>query len=144
VSSPRARLTRAEVYAHFVNYFEAYLVLTRQAKQAAATGEVALLGRLMELRQQTIERIDRLQQDCAFLLSSKAVEEEEAEARKLRARVMELIETCQAEEEGMDAAFVKLRDGFRGQAEQLAKGQRGLRGYAGQANRQAQFFDTRK
>ncbi len=136
--------TREEIYTQLVHFFEAYAVLTEQVVLAADSGEVELLGKLMELRQKTIQRVDHFEKKFSKRLTVALDMEPEDAVRQLRLRIQELIDRSAALEVGLSGKMAVLRDQNKSQAKKLATGQRVLRGYTQKVDKRARYVENIK
>jgi hypothetical protein len=136
--------TRLMLFEQLRHFFEAYRMLTEQLVRALDQDDAAMLGRMTELRRETLQQIDRFEGEHPELLSVAPQDESDPESAVVRQQIREIMASCQALEVGMPARLAALRDSLKNQANGLARGQRGLKGYAqGGASRSRYVEETK-
>ncbi len=138
--------TRKQAYLQLENFFGAYKLLTKQIRKEADEGRAERIPYLMELRAQTINKIDDYQDQFANLFQIPFEQETDEEILSIRKRLREILSHCTELEEGLSEIFDQLQKSQREQAGVLAKGQRGLRAYSNvqHRDRKARYVEEKK
>lgn len=137
--------SEAEFFKKLKEYFEFYLLLTARIQLSTTEEKIEDLQKFVLLRQETIKRINNLENRYPEYLTEAAKEASAKEIQTLRVEVKELMEQCMSAEQGMDKAMEKLRDKNRDEAGQVAKGQRGIKAYTAYSeSKSARYIKDKK
>lgn len=136
--------SRLDLFVELNHFFEAYFALTEQMGSAVEREQLELITRLIELRRQTQLRVDTFLSEHPNLLDIQIDEESDSLVIKTRKHIRDLVTKSQ----GMSDKFLKemtiLHARQRKQANDLAKGQRGLRGYTQNRKKKSVYVESTK
>lgn len=140
-ANPESRLALMGQLRHF---FESYRMLTEQIRQALDKQDAILMERMVDLRAQTAQRIEQFESANPALLALPFEKETDPAVRSVRAEIRTLAGRCQELEAGLVERMEALRADLKQQADGLAKGQRGLKGYAQGVPDLARYIEATK
>ena len=144
MSKNSENLSRGAFFEELVHYFDAYHVLTEQARVAIEAENVELLNRFFGLRQETIARIDAFEEQHSRYMQVPIEEEGDPQVLAHRRKLRDIITRIRNFEEGMEARMISLRDTRKTRAGDIAKGQRGIQAYIMKTKKDATFVEDTK
>lgn len=142
--SSQAPNSRLALYEKLHELFSAYHLLTGQLREAALASETEKLFELVDLRQETLARIERLQAAEPEAFGVPFDEEADPAVKALRQAIRLSIAECQAKEEGLIERFTRLNEQIRAEARQANLTQRRVNGYTRQLTTPSRYIEERK
>lgn len=138
---------RTPFYTELLHFMEAYHLLSEQAQCALEREEVELLDRLLELRMETIRRIEAFRAERPDLMKLPFLpleEETDPSLGSIRRRLSEIVADCQRIDRELDSGMRPLKDRLAEQARALAKDQKSLKGYVPLQDKRGRYVREKK
>lgn len=136
--------SRLDLFVELNHFFEAYFALTEQMGPAVEREQLELITRLIDLRRQTQLRVDTFLSEHPNLLDIQIDEESDPLVIKTRKHIRDLVTKSQEMSDKFLKEMTILHARQRKQANDLAKGQRGLRGYTQNRKKKSVYVESTK